>query len=253
MTHPMTPCPPFLIEPLRWLSGSPLSRRRQLATLRGLDGRLLADLGISRGEALRGRPDPERDQTIMTPPALAAPAGSVLIRDTTTADLAAIEAIYAHHVLHGFASFEEVPPNTAELAARQAAILDQGLPYLAAEIEGRLVGYAYAGAYRPRPAYRHTVEDSVYVAQGLAGRGVGRALLGGLITRCEAGPWRQMVAVIGDSGNAASIALHERLGFQHTGTFRSIGFKLGRWVDTVLMQRPLGIGDSVPPAAGRDA
>ncbi|HMG49586.1 MAG TPA: GNAT family N-acetyltransferase [Inquilinus sp.] len=245
-----------LTETLHWLAASPLSRRRQLEILRGLDDRRLADLGIRRGEALRGRPDPDRETTMPDRHDLPPPA-PITIRDVAAADMAAVQAIYARHVLHGFASFEETPPDAAELAARRAAILAQGLPYLAAEIDGRLVGYAYAGAYRPRPAYRHTVEDSVYVADGLAGRGIGRALLAGLIDRCETGPWRQMVAVIGDSRNAASIALHERLGFQRAGSFRSIGFKLGRWVDTVLMQRTLGSGDTAPPVArsdpGRDA
>jgi phosphinothricin acetyltransferase len=240
------PLPP-LTETLHWLAASPLSRRRQLELLRGLDDRRLADLGIRPGEALRGRPDPDRETTMPdrhTP----FPPSPITIRDAAAADMAAVQAIYAHHVRHGFASFEESPPDTAELAARRAAILAQGLPYLAAEIDGRLVGYAYAGTYRPRPAYRHTIEDSVYVADGLAGRGIGRALLAGLIDRCEAGPWRQMVAVIGDSGNAASIALHGRLGFEPAGSFRSIGFKLGRWVDTVLMQRTLGPGDAAPPS-----
>jgi len=229
---------------LHWFAASPQSRRRQLALLRGLDDRRLADLGIRRGEALRGRADPDRETDMPDRP-LASP---IIVRDAAEADLPAVQAIYARHVLHGLASFEEVPPETAELAARRAAVLAQGLPYLAAEIEGRLVGYAYAGAYRPRPAYRHTIEDSVYVADGQAGRGIGRALLAGLIERCEAGPWRQMVAVIGDSSNTASIALHEALGFSRVGTFRSIGFKFGRWVDTVLMQRALGPGDAAPPA-----
>jgi phosphinothricin acetyltransferase len=238
---------PSLTETLHWLAASPLSWRRQRELLRGLDDRQLADLGIRPGEALRGRPDPDRETTMpgrhdRIPPAL------ITIRDAAPADMAAVQAIYAHHVRHGFASFEETPPEAAELAARRAAILAQGPPYLAAEIDGRLVGYAYAGAYRPRPAYRHTVEDSIYVADDLAGRGIGRALLAGLIERCEVGPWRQMVAVIGDSRNAASIALHERQGFQRAGSFRSIGFKLGRWVDTVLMQRTLGPGDAAPPS-----
>ncbi|MBW8725668.1 MAG: N-acetyltransferase [Inquilinus limosus] len=175
------------------------------------------------------------------------PAALITIRDAAEADLPAIQAIYARHVLHGFASFEEVPPGTAELSARRAAVLAQGLPYLAAELDGRVAGYAYAGAYRPRPAYRHTIEDSVYVADGLAGRGIGRALLATLIERCEAGPWRQMVAVIGDTGNAGSIALHEALGFRRTGILQSVGFKFGRWVDSVLMQRPLGPGDATLP------
>lgn len=246
---------PPLTEILHWFAASPLSRRRQLELLRGLDDRQLADLGIRLGEVLRGRPDPDRetaatmpDRPDPVPPAPIATRDAITIRDVAPADMAAVQAIYAHHVRHGFASFEEMPPDAAELAVRRAAILAQGLPYLAAEIDGRLVGYAYAGAYRPRPAYRHTVEDSIYVADGLAGRGIGRALLAGLIERCEAGPWRQMIAVIGDSGNAASIALHERLGFEPAGSFRSIGFKLGRWVDTVLMQRTLGPGDAAPPS-----
>ncbi|GAB4070370.1 N-acetyltransferase [Ancylobacter sonchi] len=164
------------------------------------------------------------------------------IRDADEADMEAVQAIYAHHVLHGLASFETTPPSTAELLVRRAAVLAAGLPYLVAEEEGRIVGYCYATAYRPRPAYRHTVEDSVYVADGLGGRGIGAALLEALIRRCEAGDWRQMLAVIGNSGNAGSIALHRRLGFETVGTLRSVGFKFGRWVDTVLMQRSLGDG-----------
>jgi L-amino acid N-acyltransferase YncA len=184
------------------------------------------------------------------------PATLITIRDAAEADLPAIQAIYAWHVLHGSA----VSGGTSsKLAARRAAVLAQGLPYLAAELEGRVAGYAYAGAYRPRPGYRHTIEDSVYVADGMAGRGIGRALLGALIERCEAGPWRQMVAVIGDSGNTASIALHEALGFRRTGILQSVGFKFGRWVDSMLMQRPLGPGDATlpgpwpAPGSGRDA
>ncbi len=171
----------------------------------------------------------------------------MLIRDATDADLGAIAKIYAYHVKYGLASFEEVAPTIEELRSRRAAVLDSGLPDLAAELRGEVVGYAYASAYRPRPAYRYTIEDSVYVEQGLNGLGVGSALLTALIKRCEAGPWRQMLAVIGDSANTGSIALHRRLGFTHVGTFASAGFKLGRWVDTVLMQRPLGAGDQSPP------
>ena len=163
----------------------------------------------------------------------------------------AIQAIYAHHVLHGLATFEEVPPSTTELLSRRDVVLKAGLPYLAAEIEGQLVGYSYATFYRPRPAYRHTVEDSVYVADRFAGRGIGSALLSELITRCSTGPWRQMLAVIGNSGNAGSIALHRRLGFRHVGTLTAVGFKLGRWVDTVVMQRPLGDGDATQPNLGQ--
>jgi phosphinothricin acetyltransferase len=175
------------------------------------------------------------------------PRPAVLIRDATDADLGAITKIYAHHVRHGLASFEVVPPAIEEFRSRRATVLDSGLPFLAAELRGEVAGYAYASAYRARPGYRYTIEDSVYVEQGLVGSGVGSALLTALIERCEAGPWRQMLAVIGDSANAGSIALHRRLGFTHVGTFASVGFKLGRWVDTVLMQRPLGAGDHTLP------
>jgi L-amino acid N-acyltransferase YncA len=171
----------------------------------------------------------------------------LLVRDATEADMASIQSIYAHHVLHGLATFEEVPPTVEEMAARRGSVLAMGLPYLAAESGGRIVGYAYATSYRPRPAYRYTVEDSVYVAQGLGGRGVGSALLQCLIDRCENGPCRQMLAVIGDSRNIASIALHLRRGFRLIGTFDAVGFKLGRWVDTVLMQRALGSGQTRLP------
>ncbi|MDE3122995.1 MAG: N-acetyltransferase [Paracoccaceae bacterium] len=173
--------------------------------------------------------------------------GAVRVRDAQPSDMAAVQAIYAHHVLHGIATFEEIPPSVEEMQSRRAAVLAAGLPYLVAEIGGQVLGYAYATAYRPRPAYRHTVEDSVYVAEGQGGRGIGAALLTALIARCEAGRWRQMVAVIGNSGNAGSIALHRRLGFREVGTLTSVGFKLGRWVDTVLMQRALGPGDGTPP------
>jgi len=179
-----------------------------------------------------------------TPPR---PRLAALIRAATDADLGALTRIYAHHVRHGLASFEVVPPTIEELRSRRAAVLDSGLPYLAAELRGEVVGYAYASAYRARPGYRYTIEDSVYVEQGLTGLGLGSALLTALIERCEAGPWRQMLAVIGDSANTGSIALHRRLGFTHVGTFASVGFKLGRWVDTVLMQRPLGAGDHTLP------
>lgn len=174
---------------------------------------------------------------------------AIMMRDAVIDDMAEITAIYARHVLHGLATFEEVPPSVDEMRTRRAAVLALGLPYLVAEIEERVVGYAYATAYRPRPAYRFTVENSVYLADGLSGRGLGTALLASLIARCEQGPWRQMIAVIGNSGNAASIALHRKLGFQPVGTLTSVGFKLGRWVDTVLMIRPLGAGDTTLPAS----
>lgn len=169
------------------------------------------------------------------------------IRDATGADMGRVAEIYAHHVLTGVASFEETAPSTAEMEARRRSVLKLGAPYLVAEVEGRIAGYAYANTYRARPAYRFTVEDSVYVAPDMLGRGIGGALLAELIARCEAGPFRQMIAVIGDSGNAGSIALHAKAGFVTTGTFRAVGFKFGRWVDSVLMQRPLGSGDDTLP------
>ncbi len=177
----------------------------------------------------------------------------ILVRDAADPDMGAIQQIYAQHVRFGTASFEEAVPDTAELIQRRAGVLGQGLPYLVAEAEGRVLGYAYASAYRARSAYRFSIEDSIYVAEGLAGRGIGTRLMSTLIARCEAGPWRQMIAVIGDSDNAASIALHRAFGFRHTGTLRSIGFKFGRWIDSVLMQRDLGAGDSKLPIEGTAA
>lgn len=169
------------------------------------------------------------------------------IRPAAADDMAAVAAIYAHHVRTGLATFETVAPDAAELERRRQAVLAAGMPYLVAEVGGRVAGYAYASAYRPRPAYRHTVEDSVYLAPDMAGQGHGRALLGALIAACEAAGFRQMVAVIGDSGNAASIRLHLAQGFVQAGIVRDVGFKLGRFVDTVLMQRPLGPGATRPP------
>lgn len=176
-----------------------------------------------------------------------------VLRDALEADMPALQRIYAHHVLHGVATFEETPPTVEEMIGRRRAVLDLGLPYLVAEADGDVLGYSYASAYRPRPAYRYAIEDSVYLADGQGGRGLGTALLGALIARCEAGPWRQMIAVIGDSANLASVALHRRHGFELTGTLRSVGFKLGRWVDTPLMQRALGVGDRDLPGGGPSA
>jgi phosphinothricin acetyltransferase len=170
-------------------------------------------------------------------------AAGIIVRDSTEADVAAIQRIYSHHVLHGSASFEEVPPSISEIVARRASVLELGLPYLTAELNADVVGYSYATTYRSRPAYRYTIEDTVYVADGLSGMGIGIALLTRLISLCEAGPWRQMIAVIGDSRNAASISLHRSAGFRPVGTLQSVGFKFGRWVDSVLMQRPLGLSD----------
>lgn len=171
----------------------------------------------------------------------------MVVRDATRSDVPTIQAIYAHHVLHGAASFEEVPPDEAEMNRRREEILARGLPYLVAEHAGVVRGFAYAGPFRPRSAYRYTVEDSVYVAPDAVGQGFGRAALTEVIKRCTALGLRQMVAVIGDSGNHASIRLHESLGFQRAALLRSVGFKLGRWVDSVIMQRALGEGDSTLP------
>lgn len=162
-----------------------------------------------------------------------------LVRDAAPGDFDTIARIYSHYVEHALATFEEIAPSADDMRARHAAIAAAGLPYLVAELDGRPAGYAYASAYRPRSAYRHTIEDSVYVAEGFGRSGIGLALLTALIERCERGPWRQMIAVIGNSGNAGSIALHARLGFEHVGVLRDVGFKHGRWVDTVLMQRAL--------------
>jgi L-amino acid N-acyltransferase YncA len=163
------------------------------------------------------------------------------IRDAVHSDLGAVHEIYAHHVLHGLASFEEIPPDVDEMRIRWEGVRALELPYIVAELDGIVAGYAYAGLYRTRSAYRHTIEDSVYVRHGMAGRGVGLALLTELIERCTGGPWRQMVAVIGDSANTPSIALHRKLGFREVGTLEAVGFKFGRWVDSVLMQRALGV------------
>jgi len=173
----------------------------------------------------------------------------ILIRDAAEVDIRAVQQIYAFHVLHGLATFEESPPTLDDHLARRSAILNAGLPFLIASMQQEIVGYTYATSYRPRPAYRYTIEDSVYVANGFQGRGIGAALLSALIQRCEAGSWRQMIAVIGDSGNIGSIALHKRFGFVHVGTLKDVGFKLGQWVDTVLMQRALAQGDAARPRA----
>lgn len=179
--------------------------------------------------------------TASQPPAL-------VVRASREADIPAITAIYAPAVLTGTASFEYDPPDEAEMARRRAAILADGFPYLVAEKDGAILGYAYAGKYRPRHAYRFTVEDSIYIAPEAQGLGVGRALLARLIAECGTLGLRQMIAVIGDTASAGSIALHASLGFVHAGRMEKIGWKFGRWVDQVLMQRPLGPGHSEPPA-----
>jgi L-amino acid N-acyltransferase YncA len=170
-----------------------------------------------------------------------------LIRPSREEDVAAIAAIYGHHVLHGLASFEEVPPEAEEIARRRAAIVAGGLPYLVAELSGRVVGYSYASLFRPRAAYRFTLEDSIYLEEAWTGRGIGRALLAALILRSTELGYRQMVGVIGGRETLPSIRLHRALGFAEIGVLPAVGFKFGRWVDIVLMQRALGAGaDTLP-------
>jgi L-amino acid N-acyltransferase YncA len=171
----------------------------------------------------------------------------VQVRPALPDDLAAIQAIYSHHVLTGLASFEEAPPPAAELGRRYDEVIAKKLPYLVADFGGTVAGFGYCAPYRARSAYRYALEDSVYVRPDAQGRGVGSALLAELIRRCEALGYRQLIAVIGDSGHAASIGLHVSQGFLRVGTLRSVGFKFGRWVDSVLMQRPLGSGDATKP------
>ncbi|WP_417830331.1 GNAT family N-acetyltransferase [Thalassospira sp.] len=172
---------------------------------------------------------------------------NLIIRDAEPEDFERITEIYGHHVLHGLASFEERAPEIAELTSRWQHVRERGLPYLVADVDGRVEGFAYAGAYRTRPAYRFTVEDTIYIAPEVVGKGAGSALLSELIKRVTALGYRQMIAVIGDSANVASIGLHARLGFRVAGTLQSAGFKMGRWVDSVIMQRGLGDGDSDTP------
>lgn len=171
----------------------------------------------------------------------------MIVRPATDTDAEALAAIYADAVLHGFGTFEEVPPTAEEMAGRRRAIAERGLPYLVAEEGGKVLGFAYAAPFRPRAAYRYTLEDSVYVAPEAKGMGVGRAVLSAVIAECEALGVRQLVAVIGDSRNAASIGLHRALGFEHSGIGKSVGFKHGRWVDIVHMQKALNGGDATAP------
>ena len=174
-------------------------------------------------------------------------ADGLVIRPSRETDVVEITTIYGYHVLHGLASFEEVPPELDEIASRRREILAHGLPYLVAERSGRVLGYCYAGPYRTRSAYRFTVEDSIYIDQTEAGRGLGRALLAALLDRCTELGYRQMIAVIGGSDTWPSIRLHAALGFTRAGVLRAVGFKFGRWVDIVLMQRALGLGGTSAP------
>jgi phosphinothricin acetyltransferase len=173
----------------------------------------------------------------------------MIVRPATEADAPALAAIYGDAVLHGFGTFEEVAPSPADMDGRRRAVQDMGLPYLVAEEDGVVLGFAYAGPFRPRAAYRYTLEDSVYVAPEAKGTGVGRAVLTAVIAACEALGVRQLMAVIGDSGNEGSIGLHRALGFEQTGVGKSVGFKHGRWVDIVHMQKPLNGGDGRAPDA----
>lgn len=172
----------------------------------------------------------------------------MVIRDSTLVDMPSVTALYEHYVLHELATFELVPPTLEEMCSRRQAILDTQLPYLVAQMGSEIVGYAYAATYRPRPAYRYTVEDSVYLSRNHIGMGIGSALLTEVIHRCEQGPWRQMVAVITQGGTAGSAELHQKLGFQEVGRMPNVGYKFNRWVGTLIMQRPLGEGGSSMPA-----
>lgn len=177
----------------------------------------------------------------------APPSSALSIRPARPADIPAITRIYAHAVKHGTASFELEPPDEAEMARRQRTLLDSGYPYIVAEIDGALVGYAYAGPFRPRPAYRFSVEDSIYIDPNAQRRGVGRVLLEHLIEECERRGFRQMIAVIGDLAQTSSIELHRALGFRMIGAVENVGYKFGRWLDSVNMQRALGAGATTKP------
>ncbi|TWO73138.1 N-acetyltransferase [Caenimonas sedimenti] len=172
------------------------------------------------------------------------------IRSSTAADLPAITAIYAHHVLYGTGTFETTPPSEADMATRRADVLGKGLPYLVAEEGGQVLGFAYCQWFKPRPAYRFSAEDSIYLHPDAAGKGVGKQLLAALAAEAESVGIRKLIAVIGDSGNAGSIGVHRSLGFTPAGQFKSCGWKFGRWLDIVLMEKALGAGDSAPPPEG---
>jgi L-amino acid N-acyltransferase YncA len=173
----------------------------------------------------------------------------LLIRPSTEHDLAAITRIYGHHVLHGTGTFETTPPTVAEMTTRRADVLSKGLPWLVVEDAGVVLGYAYGNWFKPRPAYRFSVEDSIYMAPEAAGKGLGRALLAELLAALERGGVRRVMAVIGDSANAGSVGVHSALGFERVGVVPSCGWKFGRWLDIVMMQRSLGEGDRTPAEA----
>jgi len=172
-----------------------------------------------------------------------------LIRDSQDSDLPDIARIYGHHVLHGTGTFETEAPSVSDMATRRLDVLGKGLPWLVLEHEGQVIGFAYANWFRPRAAFRYAAEDSIYLDPAYTGQGHGRELLSALLAHCEAAGMRKMVAVIGDSANAGSIGLHRALGYHHTGTVTSCGWKFGRWLDIVLMEKSLGAGDQTPPHA----
>ncbi|MDR3509282.1 MAG: GNAT family N-acetyltransferase [Caulobacteraceae bacterium] len=174
---------------------------------------------------------------------------SLVIRPASLADAPALAAIYGHHVLNGVGTFEEIPPDADEMVARLKAVQARGLPYLVAEEAGAILAFAYAGPFRLRAAYRYTVEDSVYVAPGHQGRGLGKAVLTQVIAACQPLGLHQIVALIGDSGNAGSVGVHTSLGFRHAGVMAGVGYKAGRWLDVVIMQKALGAGAEGPPEA----
>jgi phosphinothricin acetyltransferase len=172
------------------------------------------------------------------------------LRPSNDDDVAAITVIYGHHVLHGTGTFETDPPSEADMKARRADVLGKGLPYLVAEQHGRVLGFAYCQWFKPRPAYRFSAEDSIYLHPDAAGQGIGKQLLAELVRQAEAVGIRKLIAVIGDSANAGSIGVHRAAGFTQAGVIQSCGWKFGRWLDIVLMERAVGAGDSTPPAAG---
>ncbi len=187
---------------------------------------------------------------VAEPTALSAeaqPHATLIVRDALPADMADVQRIYAHHVLYSTATFEEEPPNIDEMQSRRANVLASGMPYLVAVLGTEIVGYCYASQYRPRIAYRYTIENSIYLDPRHSGRGYGKSLLSVLIERCEQGPWRQMIAVIAGTNNQGSIGLHRSMGFAHAGTQVATGFKFNQWIDVVFMQRALGAGSSTPP------
>ena len=169
------------------------------------------------------------------------------IRASSDQDIPAITAIYAHHVLNGTGTFETIPPTAEDMAARRTDVLAKELPFLVAEEDGRILGFAYCTWFKPRPAYRYSAEDSIYMADGARGRGAGRQLLAALAQEAEAAGVRKLIAVIGDSANQGSVRVHEASGFTAVGVLKSCGWKFGKWLDVVLMEKPLGLGDSTSP------